>query len=235
MEWTSNGEPTTGPSVNTAQFERLWDILDQSITMGSVLGAADSLLCSIFFDPAIPCNAVGAQWMAIRSALDLDHHRYDYLISAVKNRHSNLTALWLGVISTGQAKQIIDSAMKPLPSVNLAVATWTGVVQSFLQVQYDTSVGHNQTVSRASEFSTAYYVQPERNVPLCRTPPFGRTLTNSTNLEVREHLTHGHRPQQARFFWILKDGQLTEAHEGISVRSSIVGLWQPDENGLPSP
>lgn len=202
--------------------------------MGCTLGAVDSLLCSAFFDPELPCNAVGAQWMGIRNALELDHRRYDYLIAAIRRKKPDLAALWLSVISTGQVKQIINFAIKPLPPVNLVVGTWTGIVQSFLQVQYDAFVDPDQTTSRASEFSTAYYVQPERHLPLCRSPPFGRTLLNNTNLEVREHLGHHHRPQRASFFWMLTNGQVAEAHKRMSVRCPTVSLWQPEEDGLRS-
>ena len=234
LEWSSDFGVATGRSVGIDQFGGLWDVLDQCMTMGCTLGAVDSLLCGAFFDPALPCNAVGAQWMGIRSALQLDHHKYDYLITAIRKRRPDLAALWLGVISTGQTRRIINFAIKPLPPINLVVGTWTGVVQSFLQVQYDTSVGPNRTISRASEFSTACYVQPEINLPLCRTPPFGRTLTNNTSLQVREHLDHYHRPQQAKFFWTLSNGQVAEAHEMTSVQCPVVSLWQPEEDSLPS-
>jgi hypothetical protein len=233
LEWPSDFDAATRRSVSTNQLRGLWDVLDQCLTMGCTLDAVDSLLCSAFFDPALPCNTVGAQWMGIRSALELDQHNYSYLITAIKRRRPDLAALWLGVISTGQTRRIINSAIKPLPPINLVVGIWTGVVQSFLQVQYDTFISPNETISRASEFSTAYYVQPERNPPLCRTPPFGTTLTNNASLQIREHLEHYHRPQQARFYWKLCNGRVAEAHERISVRCPIISLWQPEEKNLP--
>jgi hypothetical protein len=197
--------------------------------LGCTLHAVDSLLCSAFFDPALPCNAVGAQCMGIRTALDLDHRKYERLSTAIRQRRPDLAILWLAITSTRQTRQVINFATNPLPPINLVVATWTGVTQSFLQVQYDTSVGPNQSVTRASEFITAYYVRPEIRPPLCRTPPFGRTFTKNAGLEVREHLGHHHHPQQARFFWTLNDGRLTEAHKMIAVQSPIVSLWEPAE------
>ena len=175
--------------------------------LGCTLDAMDSFLYSTFFDPAVPCNAVGVQLMGIRNALGSESQMHDRPISALKKRRPEITALWLDIISTGQARRTVNVAMNPLPPVNLAVGTWTGVVQSFLQVQYDTSIGANQTISRASEFITAYYVQPAINAPLCRTPPFGRTFTKDTSLHVREHLENYHRPQKASFNWRLYNGQ----------------------------
>jgi hypothetical protein len=196
--------------------------------MGCTLDAVDSLLCSAFFNPAVPCNAVGAQLTGIQNALEIETQRYGTLISGIRKNCPRIAAFWLGSIATGQAREVINFALSPIPPVNLVVGAWTGLVQSFLQVQYDSSIDTNQTISRASELAIAYYVQPEINQPLCRTPPFGRTLTDNTSLRVREHLGHYHRPQKARFNWRLDDNQVAEAHERISVTCPVVDLLLPE-------
>lgn len=196
--------------------------------MGCTLGAVESLLCSAFFNPAVPCNTVGAQLTGIRNALEGETQRYGILISGIRKNCPCIAAFWLGIIATGQAGHAINFALSPIPPVNLVVGAWTGLVQSFLQVQYDSSIDTNQTISRASELITAYYVQPEINQPLCRTPPFGRTFIENTSLHVREHLEHYHRPQKARFFWRLNNNQIAEAHERISVTCPVVNLLSPE-------
>ncbi|KIV98062.1 hypothetical protein PV10_01752 [Exophiala mesophila] len=68
-------------------------------------------------------------------------------------------------------------------------------------------------------------------------PPFGRTIPANTHLEVREHLKHDHRPRRAKLFWVLNNGQVAEAHEGmsISIECPTVTLWLPEEKRSPYP
>ena len=124
---------------------------------------------------------------------------------------------------------MLNFALTPLAPVNLTVGILTGVTQSFLQVCYDTSISANESFSRALEFVTTYYVQPTTRAPLCRTPPFGRTLTKDTSLDVREHLEHYHQPQKATLCWRLARSQLIEVGKEISVQSPLITLWQPRE------
>ena len=103
LAWSSGAEVANRESCGSDQFGEIWDILGQCITIVCTLGAVDSLLCSAFFDPAVPCNAVGLHVTGIRTALEIEYQRYDYLIYVLEKKRPEIAALWLGVVSTGQA------------------------------------------------------------------------------------------------------------------------------------
>ncbi|XHF96688.1 hypothetical protein AWENTII_000308 [Aspergillus wentii] len=68
-------EPPTNisrPVANTRsnpKLSKLFEYLDKYMTLSATQDALESLLCSTFFDPKIPCNLIGAVSLGIEQAL----------------------------------------------------------------------------------------------------------------------------------------------------------------------
>jgi hypothetical protein len=146
----------------------------------------------------VPCNLVGAQWLGVRKALRQSHGDLQRLATAIAARAPKLSVLWLAVFWTEgeQIDDIFESPLSPLATTNLLVASWTGTIQSFLQVRYHNMTDRPELIPRTWEFSTAYFARPDVLNPFARAPPFGLTKLSNTNLEVRQHLDHHHIPSQ---------------------------------------
>ncbi|OJJ46846.1 hypothetical protein ASPZODRAFT_151470 [Penicilliopsis zonata CBS 506.65] len=181
-------------------------VLDKCIFLSSTQDALDSLLCSAFFNPSVPCNLLGANSLGIKRALYPSGIEFHKLLSAVTSQTPHLSLLWVSVICTGQAGSIIRLALDRLPPLCLAAAFWTKTIQSFLQVVYQ-EIPDGSSVSRAREFQTSYLCRAETSIPWTPSPPFGSTSIDNLSLEVREHIGHNHRPRSWRIDWILESGE----------------------------
>lgn len=76
------------------------------------------------------------------------------------------SSLWLAALWTGQASQILDSTLGGIPPISLPMASWTGVLQSFTQIDYHSISNRNGCIPRAREFSTIYFVHSDTPHPL---------------------------------------------------------------------
>jgi hypothetical protein len=181
--------------------------------LSSTQDALNSLLCSAFFDPSIPCNLIGAYSSGIKKAFcpskasspysDLDFQRFSY---AIMDLAPHLSLLWVSVICTSQAESFTRLALSRLAPLCLPAAFWTDTIQSFLQVLYLSDTLGESNICRATEFQISYYCRTETSVPWTPSPPFGLTLVDNLSLDVKEHLEHEHRPRAWRIDWILKSG-----------------------------
>jgi hypothetical protein len=97
---------------------------------------------------------------------------------------------------------------------------WQAIVSHNVKVYYalfklrsSPDLGAEMLGAPSPNFGQVFTLANTTNPPLCRTPPFGETLINNTSLQVREYLDHYHRPQQAKFFWMLSNGKVAKAHE----------------------
>lgn len=169
--------------------------------------ALDSLLCSAFFDPGVPCNLLGAISLGIKDAMTPNEDNHRTLIEAITERRPHLALLWRGAMCTGQATPLLQRAMKDLPPISLVAAFWTNTIQSFLQVSYVASGTRETSISRACEFTTSYFCRNEASIPWSAAPPFGSTSTSNLSVEVRHHYRHNHRPLWWRSYWILRSGE----------------------------
>jgi hypothetical protein len=192
--------------------ERLFRYLDKFMSVSSTEDALDSLLCSVFFDPRVPCNLVGAMSLGITEALlpvKNDYHRF---LEAIAHRRPDLSFLWAAVVRNSQVKPFLSMALKNLPPICLVAALWTNTIQSFLQVTYCPSSATEKTVvPRSCEFRTSYFCRPEASQPWTPAPPFGSTGSSNLSLEVRQHYNHEHRPLWWRLFWTLRSGNRVPA------------------------
>ncbi len=194
-----------------------------SISISCTQDAFDSLLCSAFFDPEVPCNLVGAVSLGIAKALLQVDADYQRLIRAISERAPHLSLLWLAVVRNGQAKHILDMALQMLPPICLIAGIWTNTIQSFLQVSYSPAGTMENSVLRSFEFSTSYFCRPQASAPWSPAPPFGSTRINNLSLEIKEHYGHEHKLLWWRTCWNLISGQRVPFCPQKRVRQA---LWQ---------
>ncbi|KAJ5608705.1 hypothetical protein N7528_009272 [Penicillium herquei] len=195
----------TGTSKRDAVFHKMLETLDKSMFLSSTMDALDSLLCSAFFNPSVPCNLVGASSSGVKGAFhpskphcspdDIDFRK---LSSSIINQAPHLTPLWIAVICTRQAPAFINRALNVLPPICLPAAFWTDTLQSFLQLEYRSNTSDTSDIPCVQEFQTSYFCRPASSVPWSPAPPFGLTMIKNLSLEIREHLGHDHRPRSWR-------------------------------------
>lgn len=77
--------------------DKLFTSLDRFLSLSSIEDGIDSLLCSTFFDPSIPCNLVGAHWLGVQKVLQQYRKNPQRLAKAIAMRTPRLSILWLGV------------------------------------------------------------------------------------------------------------------------------------------
>lgn len=186
---------SSSPQKNPA-FDALFRSIDKCMCLSATQDALDSLLCSAFFDPSIPCNFIGAAYLGAKEALE-DNQQ---LLNAIGNVKPHLTLLWAAVLCSDQATFFFNLAFHSLPPICLVAAFWTNTTQSFLQATYRSNCSDESIVLRAKEFQTSYFCR-DMSAPWSPAPPFGSTPVRNLSLEVRAHLTHMHRPVSWRIHW----------------------------------
>lgn len=188
-------------------YDKLFDCLNSCITLSCSQKGIDSLLCSVFFDPEVPCNLVGAHLLGIAKAIEsVKSNNPRAFANLMIKRCPNISPLWLAAIWSGQASGILACAMGGLPPISLPVASWTETLQSFLQIGYHSPTNRPCFISRACEYSVSYFVHPNFVAPFTPSPPFGETTIPNTSLEVQKHLPHNHQALQHQTYWILANG-----------------------------
>ncbi|KAE8373038.1 hypothetical protein BDV26DRAFT_301345 [Aspergillus bertholletiae] len=183
--------------------------IDKCISLSSTQDALDSLLCSAFFDPCVPCNLIGA------ASLGIDNRQ---LLSAVSNKRPHLSLLWAAAVCNDQVTPFLNMALCSLPPICLVAAFWTNTAQSFLQIKYRRMDSNASVIPRADEFQTSYLCRPELSVPWSPAPPFSTTPVENLSLEVRAHIEHAHRPLSWRIYWNLDSGERVPSSEQHPLR-----------------
>jgi hypothetical protein len=150
--------PTTQSGRRPPHHQKLDPLVDKCITLSCAEESIESILCSPFLDPGVPCNLVGAYLLGARQALS-EYGNMKSLENFMIQRRPTVAPLWLAAIWCGQAENTLDSAFLGYSSVNLPVSTWTGIPQSFLQYDYVSS-GPQGTKPRATEYRVTYLVNP---------------------------------------------------------------------------
>lgn len=204
--------------------------------LSSTCDALDSLICSVFFDPRIPRNLVGAASTGIREAVLQSGDDYRRLITAITNRHPQLVIPWVAVMCSCQATTLLTMALKRLPPICLVAAFWTKKSQSFLQIAY-TSPGTTTEalISRPYEFITSYYCRPDASIPWSPAPPFGSTTSFHLSLDVGKHYNHQHSPRRWTTYWTLRSGDSVPSSSQILVEPSpTYSLWDAQAVAGPS-
>ena len=194
-------------SQNDDGYKNLFNSLNNCITLSCSFEGIDSLLCSVFFEPTVPCNLVGAHLMGVMKAIEPFKSDPRIFAPLMAKKCPKLSPLWLATIWNGQVSRVLKSAMGGLPPISLPAASWTGTIQSFLQAQYCPITGRRDFIPRAREYSVAYLVRPDIMIPFTPSPPFGETAMSNLSLDVKLHLKHDHRPILHQTSWMLETGE----------------------------
>lgn len=242
-------------------YAKLFSSIDKFISLSCVQQGLDSLLCSIFFEPSVPCNLVGAQRIGISQALGLPRKNYviteeDYhlleqgrerlkqdlrfshqdlenLTAAIAMRSPGLVGLWLDEIWSNDAIEVISCSLNYQPLINFFMVSWTGTIQAFLQVKYrQNTTDGSYLLPRALEFCTSYFVRRDVLKPFTRAPPFGTTSRSNLSLDIRQHLDHEHRPLRSSVYWVLKSGERLLFDRPRSLPQVDISLQQSSVAGL---
>ena len=202
-------ESTYGPSGVDEKFcKRFYQCLNQCITLSCCDEGIPSLLCSVFFEPSVPCNLIGAHLLGVEKAIEPVKSKPEVFARLMVGKNARISPMWLAAIWTGQASSVLCSALGGMPPLSVPMASWTGVQQSFIQVGYHSISDREGYIPRAQEFSTMYLVHPDVRLPFTPSPPFGETALFETSLDTRMHLSHNHRPMQVMTYWIFGKDEL---------------------------
>lgn len=193
-------------------FDELFSNLGKCITLSCSPEGIDSLLCSIFFDPAVSCNLIGGQMTGALDALLPLHESGTTFLNAIANLFPKLVPLWAAAICIHEAESIFRKCAGGTPPLNIPVASWTGVLESFVQVCYSSDGLAADQLLRAEEWKIMYLTTAER-LPFTPSPPFGNTHESNLNIDIRKHLGHDHQLLSHRMYWILETGEKVPAHE----------------------
>ncbi|RSL98174.1 hypothetical protein CDV31_012708 [Fusarium ambrosium] len=208
-----------GPRISLLAIEANHQ-LDRLLTLSCNPRGLKALLDSIFFEPDVETNICGIWLQGSFAFLDAlqDPHQ---LLRAVMKRDPELGFLWLGAFLTGAHNRCLREARGAWWPVDLSSAAWTGTFASFIQAPVLLDTVNRGKISRADECRLLYlshgidYTTP----PLFPFPPFGYTVIEDTNLDVREHALCGmhHGLEYLCFTWSCKDGKELQQqyHDGV--------------------
>ena len=201
------------PEISPAQtpqnhcYRNLFDSIDSAITLSCTDEGIESILCSVFFEPDVPCNLVGAQLCGVKSAIQSINNNPQLTALLMVERSPKVFPLWAAATWIDETSKVFEYTIKSLPPISVPVAFWTDTLQSFVQATYTSITDRPGLVSRAREYGTSFLVNPEFILPHTPSPPFGETTISNVSLEVRRHLNHDHRPIQFSTYWTLKGGK----------------------------
>ncbi|RAH62666.1 hypothetical protein BO85DRAFT_386175 [Aspergillus piperis CBS 112811] len=224
------------PRAKHAVFYELYQSTDKFLTLSSTQDALDSLICSAFFDPSIPCNFMGAASLGVRKALSTaDKMDNQQLLRAITYTNPSLCHFWGAAIRGGQVDSFLNMSLYTLPPICLVTAFWTDTTQSFLQRRYCSSEIEKKVVTRANEFQTSFYCRSGTSVPWSPAPPFGKTTVENISLEIRQHLGHMHRPISWSTYWVLNSGKRLPATKQRHIhQSQVQRIYHPSSTEHPN-
>lgn len=240
---TSRNAPTprfAPPRIPTALFSphlqqtkklyyNLLNTVDKCITLSSTQDALDSLACSAFFDPSMPCNLTGAASLGIKTAVSTANEINDRkLLQAIMYTQPHLSLFWAAIVRSDLVTPYVNMTFYSLPPICLPAGFWTRTIQSFLQISYDLCDPEKAVVPRIHEFQASFYCRPTTSVPWSSTPPFGHTLIENLSLEVRAHLGHIHSPISWVTYWVLGSGEKVPATKQHPIhRVQVHQMYRP--------
>ena len=134
------------------------------------------------------------------------------LLSLMNRRCPKLVPLWAAAMCIHQVQYIFKKSARGTPPLGLLVASWTGIVESFIQLRYTSDVLLASEILRAEEWRLTYLTTAERLPPDAPSPPFGKTTVCNLNVDVRKHLGHDHKLLSYRMYWILETSEKVPAH-----------------------
>ncbi|TVY87979.1 hypothetical protein LAWI1_G007143 [Lachnellula willkommii] len=186
-------------------------LLPYYMTLSCRKRGIESLLCSTFFDPHIPCNLVSAWIQPIFEVLDPLIAKKDYKVLAMVlgRQQPKFAVLWTAAIITGMARSILQHCRNGFIAIEIHSAAWTNTTQTFMSLDPQPLPSCDR-IYRSDECRLLYLAGEELNsrIPICPWRPFGTTALSDTDICVRTHAhcTGGHNLRYASWSWALKNG-----------------------------
>ncbi|KAI0849092.1 hypothetical protein F5Y00DRAFT_269722 [Daldinia vernicosa] len=211
--------------------------LDRLLTLSCNVRGIRSMLLSTFYDINIECNAV-TPWLqgAVAAIESLASDKPLVLGRMFMERSPQLSFLWLGITVLGLQEKVLQDVRWGLIPIDLHSSVWSGTVQSFLQQPVSYPLVVKGSISRADECRLLFLSQSgfHSRVPLCQWKPFGNTLLEDTDLEVRIHAEcKGHGLQYNGFFWDCITGEVpSQPMSDISTHAPPVLLPPRDSQDI---
>ena len=143
--------------------------MDKCVTLSCAEEGIESILCSAFLDPGVPCNLTGAYLLGARQALS-DRGVTKSLTDFMIRKRPTIAPLWLAAIWSGRAGCIFNNIVLGYSSFNLPVSTWVGLPRSLIQCDCLSSRPPG-VIRRADEYRVAYLVNPSAFQPKTPHPP----------------------------------------------------------------
>lgn len=228
--WFEGGDVRVNEAqhLESAAFEPTTSLVDRLLLLGCNTFGIKALLCSTFYEPHILCNLSGA-WIQgfMKPVMACDPANS---VCALILRDPDIGFLWMGAFLTGIHKTCLEQISRGLWRVDLNVGSLTGTPMSFVQEELalDTTAS---SLSRANECKLRYVHQSNIDAPNFAFPPFGTTVLENLDLEVRLHLrdTNPQQTQVRHVTWeTTSPARTTVTLLSAPVRQKIGYRSQPD-------
>jgi len=110
-------------ATRKSTFHKLISNLDKCMSLSCSPEGIDSLLCSVFFDPAVSCNLIGGQMTGTMDALLPLHEGGKTFLRVISKQFPKLIPLWAAAICIHEAEFIFGKCAGGTPPPDLPVAS----------------------------------------------------------------------------------------------------------------
>ncbi|KAJ5793953.1 hypothetical protein N7457_000552 [Penicillium paradoxum] len=222
----TNQTNTQSPQSIPALISKHKSLLPYYMTLSSSPWTTMQSMCSVFFNPDIPCNLVAA-WInpafAIINPL-VKQGNLVHLLSSLSARQPRVASLWLGATILGIAGVHLNSCKAGLMSPSLEAEAWMGMPTTFITQPVGVYDENADTVQREDECKLLFLATDSDGsynhgyLTCWSWKPFGNTRLCDVNILVREHLCCGcHDLGYEGWSWDL-DGGLKIEDSGVEAR-----------------
>lgn len=152
------------------------------------------------------------------------------------DRLPKVAFLWLGATVLGLSQKLLRELQFGMLPVDLHSASWSGVIQSFMQLPISDNLLTNGHVSRADECRLLFLCQSvtHQRFPICQWTPFGTTPLRDTDIETRMHADcRGHRLQYQKLSWDYINGKVeNHGNDKVELHAPYTTLCSPKSSKL---
>ncbi|GBF60559.1 hypothetical protein TMEN_3006 [Trichophyton mentagrophytes] len=199
--------PVVSSGPQCEDLEELIRRMPHFMTISAACDVLRSLLCSVFFEPSVPCNLCSEWLEPIFRILDSVSLRHATTMCMFRN--TSIEGWWLGSAITGLYRLILKEARRGIPHVNLQSWWWMQAPQSFICFPFSGPIGRDETlITREKETFLLFLSQHNWKSALPPWKPPGRVVINDSHLAVQRHARCiGHSLRYMTWYWVNKDDE----------------------------